>query len=223
MRGGVTILFIAGIASFVIASIIYGIWRERKRRQQLRQVADDLGLEYVAKGEHPLYSVVHDFRLFSHGRSRKRSKLIAGETDDLTIGVFDYAYTTSSGENSTTHRQSVVALHSDAIVIPCFNLRPQNMLDRLGAAMGLQDIDFENHPNFSQMFVLQGEDEAAIRTFFDGDWLDFLENYRGFSIEGRNGSLIFYKARYRIRPNEIKNYLGKAYEIYGHIIERSAG
>ncbi len=102
-------------------------------------------------------------------------------------------------------------------------LRPQNMLDRLGAAMGFQDIDFETHPNFSQMFVLQGEDEAAIRTFFDDEWLNFWENYRGFSIEGQNGSLIFYTANHRIRPNEIKNYLGKAYEIYGHILERSAG
>ena len=62
MRGGITILFIAGVGIFVIAWVIYGKWREKKRRQELMIVADELGLEYIPQGNHPLLDLIGDFK-----------------------------------------------------------------------------------------------------------------------------------------------------------------
>ena len=218
-----TMYVIVGVAVFIVGGIIYAKWHEYKRKQGLRKIAEDLGLDYVEDGKHHLFNSLSDLSLFSGGRSRKCSQMICGETDEVTIGIFDYTYHSGRGDDKRSYTQSVIALQSEQIKLPQFQMRPQSsILDILGSVLGIQNIDFETHPEFSKMFILQGNDEAAIREFFDADWLSFLERYKGFSLEGRNGALIFYCSNRQIRPSEIKDYLAKAYDIYGHIIERAA-
>ncbi len=217
------LLIYAGLALpvFVIVGKIVYAFLQHKRKKRLRQVADELGLAYIEDGNHTLLPSISDFSLFSTGRKGKCSKMICGETGELTIGIFDYTYVAGSGESTKRYTQSVIALSSEQIAIPRFNLRPQRILDKLISVLGIKDIEFEDYPEFSRMFFLQSNDEQGVRDFFDSEWIDFLTRFKGFSIEGRDGALIFYKSNKKVHPNQIKEYLSKAYDFFGHIVQRS--
>jgi len=214
------ILLVIGFIVSLVGILIYARWAEKQRKLALAEVAESLGLEYFPDGRPDLLNDISDFGLFNIGHSRKQTKVISGETDDVRIAIFDYRYTTGSGKNQSTRHQSVIALQSPQLQIPTFNMRPEGMFDKIGGALGFQDIDFPSHPNFSKMFVLQGPDETQIRDFFDDELLSQFEKLNGYTIAGRNGALIMYQAGKRIKPDQIKEYLGKAYEVFGWLIDR---
>ncbi len=153
--------------------------------------------------------------------ARKMSNLIQGDSGEVKIAIFDYQYTTGSGKNSNTHHQSIVALQSADLVCPDFSMRPEGMFDKIGSALGFQDIDFESHPKFSSLFVLQSSSEKAIREYFTPALLEFFEARPGISVEAQNGTLFFYRTRQRVKPHQIKDNLAEAYEVFGVMTDRS--
>ena len=209
---GVMILFFAATAWFSRAS-------NKKRTDALQAEAEAMGLQFNADGSEAS-NRFSEFRLMNIGRSRKSQNLISGDAGDVKISIFDYLYTTGSGKNRRTARQTVVALESAGINAPAFSMRRQgSFFDKIGKFFGGQDIDFESHPMFSEMFVLQGADEDAVRRFFTPALLTFFETKAGHSIEGGLGKMILYKANKRSAPEELKDMLASAYEVYGHIVD----
>ena len=69
------------------------------------------------------------------------------------------------------------------------------------------------------MFVLKGPDEDAIRSFFTLDLLNYFSTKVGHSIEGAPGQMVIYKNGERTKPENIKDLLASAYEVYGHIVD----
>lgn len=65
--------------------------------------------------------------------------------------------------------------------------------DKIGAAIGFQDIDFDNHPEFSRSFVLKGENEQAIRHFFDTKMLELFAKRKKSCVESRPGVFIYLR------------------------------
>ena len=159
------------------------------------------------------------FKLFDRGYSKKIENVISGDAGEVAISIFDYRYTTGSGKNKNTHRQSVISLSSPQLHCPDLRVRPENFFDRFGSALGFQDIDFEEFPKFSQLFVLQGDHEEQIRSFLKPPVIEWMENKPGISLEAVGQTLFFYRPRKRIKPEEIKDSLAEAYEIFGLLVD----
>jgi hypothetical protein len=178
-----------GIAVMIVAPVVGGIiWlvchREKKRTAALNVVASDIGLEFSATTNDELLAKMQAFSFFNQGRSRKMKNVMKANTDIPQLTIFDYQYTTGGGESSDTCRHTVVSMESDALSLPGFALHPEGWLfQKIGAALGMQDIDFEDHPEFSQSFVLQGDDEQAIRRFFDAEMRELFTQRKGISVE----------------------------------------
>ena len=191
--------FIAAFIVFIGGSMIWSHFREKKRRELLDQVANDMQLTYMKDGDHNLHEFFSSAKLFSTGRGRKLTNLIKGETDEVEIAIFDYQYTTGSGKNQTTHRRSVAGLRSTSLMpIPAFTMRPEGMLDKIGGAMGFQDFDFESHPRFSDMFDLQGSNEEEVRALFTPALLEFFEQKAGITIQTVPGGLLYFRGNRRL-------------------------
>ena len=47
----------------------------------------------------------------------------------------------------------------------------EKIFDRVIAFAGHKDIDFEMYPNFSKKFLVSGNDEQKIRSFFNGRYV----------------------------------------------------
>ena len=215
----VVLIFLA-FAIFIGGGIWYSMHAAKKRREGFIQAAEQMGLQSYPDGDSELMDRFAGFKLFSRGRARKMKNAILGDSGEVKIAIFDYQFTTGNGKQTQTHYQSVVSLQSNEIQCPDFTMRPENMLDKIGGAIGLQDIDFDSHPNFSKMFVLKSSDEPGIREYFKPSLLEFFETKKGISVEAAHGALFFYRPSRKIKPEEIKDYLAQAYEVYGALVDQ---
>jgi len=152
----VVLIFLA-FALFAGGAIWYSHHTSKKRREAFIETAEEMGLQSYPDGDSELMDRFAGFKLFSRGRARKMKNVVQGDSGEVKIAIFDYQFTTGSGKQTRTHYQSVVSLQSQEIQCPDFTMRPEGMLDKIGGAIGLQDIDFDSHPNFSKMFVLKSK------------------------------------------------------------------
>ena len=179
-----------------IVGLVY--YFDRKRTESLQELAVSLGLDFQPNGNPELQGRLAAFQLFNQGNSRKLRNLMVGETDEVSLAIFDYRYTTSSGENHQTVNQTVALMESEALQIPSFTMRPESFFHRLGEVFGLKDIDFETHPEFSKMFLLKSDQEEQVREYFDSSVLSFFETKQGISVEAQPGRGRFL----RVGPKE---------------------
>lgn len=213
------ILIFAGIILFVVLGIGWSFFAEKKRREAIGEMAEELGLTYTPNEDSVLRSSLEGFKLFNTGRSRKMYNVLSGDSGEVTLAIFDYKYTTGSGKNSQTHLQTVIAIQSQELNCPAFRMRPENIFDRVGSALGFQDIDFDEYPEFSKLFVLQGSNETAIRSFFTADLARFFESKKGHCVEAQAGCMLFYKSGKRRKPDQLKDLLAEGYEVFGMIAD----
>jgi len=214
-----TLLFFIVIALVIGASAWHAHKKSKERTAALEHQAGIMGLQFNPDGRE-VRDRLMGLNLMTAGRAQKAKNLISGDAGDVRISIFDYQYTTGSGKSSKTHIQTVVALESADIHAPVFSMRQQNaFLDKIGKFFGGQDIDFESHPTFSEMFVLKGPEETIIRNFFTHELLTFFETKVGHCVEGASGQMILYKNGERTNPENVKDLLASAYEVYGHIVD----
>ncbi len=209
------------VITLVIGGVIWSHFAEKKRREQLAEAATEMGLSFFPDGNSDLLMQLQSFKLFNRGRAKKMRNLIQGDSGEVKIAIFDYQFTTGSGKNSHTHRMSLAVLQSNQLKCPDFTMRPEGMFDKIGSAMGYQDIDFETHPEYSKLFVLQSSDEDAVRNFFKPSLLEFFEAKKGVSVEAQPGMMFFQRPGRRVKAEQLKDLLGEAYEVFGQMVDQA--
>ena len=214
------LIVLLGIAMVIGAVLVVHHQMEKKRRGELDEQAQAMGLTYVIDDDGSVFQRMSDFNLFQTGRSRKIKNLITGETDEVLLAIFDYQYTTGSGKNQQTSRQTVASMESELLEIPPFTMRPENMFHRIGGMLGMQDIDFDDSPDFSRAFLLKSPFEEQVRQFFDSEILNFFADRKGVCVEAQPGKLIFYRAGKRIKPVELTGFLEDGYQVFGLFADR---
>ena len=204
----------------LVVAIVWLVRRfEKKRTEALQAVATDVGLQFSATKNDELLAKMNAFSLFNKGRGRKMKNVMTTETDIARLTMFDYQYTTGGGQHSQTSRHTVVALESDVLKFPSFALRPEGVFQKVGAAIGMQDIDFEGHPEFSNSFVLTGDDEQSVRAFFDADVLELVAQQQGICVESGPGIFIYHCGGRR-KPEEILELMNEARTVHSVFVER---
>ena len=212
-------LLVVGIfvAVFVLAGgmMYWSYVANKKRIEGFEQEAEAMGLNFTQQPADSFMAHYGHFKLFNRGRRRGVSNLIEGDSGDVTLRIFDYKFTTGSGKQTRHHVQTIASLKSSQLNIPSLTIHPEGFFSRVGSKMGFQDIDFDSHPTFSKMFVLKGDNEEAIRNFLTPAALEYFEAHQGISLEASGDTLFFYNPNRRIKPEEIKDLLARAYEVFG--------
>lgn len=206
------------VIAIIVVWVAIGFYLEKRRAEALRKVAEDLRLTYsgTAGLAHAEISSLH---LGSQGHGVEIKNVMSGRAGETEVTIFDYEYTTGHGKNSTTHGQTVVRFRTADWQLPLFELRPEGLFSKLGAALGGQDIDFVSHPVFSKMFVLKSPSESDIRAFFTEALLSALERKKGISVEGHGSTLLFYRAGRKVNAKTIRALLEEAHGTYAHFAD----
>ena len=215
------LLIPVGVVSVIGVVIYLSHQAQKKRTSDIHLKAEELGLSYYEDGASRLAHTVDGFHLMSRGRAKKYRNVITAETPDVSITIFDYQFTTGSGKSTKTHHQTVTAIESLNLQLPTFRARPENMLDGVGNVFGLQDIDFDDHPGFSNAFVLKSDSEEATRKFFDFTVLEYFADKAKLSFEGTRNVFLFYEPRHRVQPENLKFLLEEGYRTYGVLRDRA--
>ncbi len=200
-------------ASILVAALVLVLTRryERRRSEALSAAALQHGMSYDAEGQPFTGQQVPAIELFNTGRTREARNVMRGSSGGNEITLFDYKYVTGSGKNQSVHQQTVAAFRLPGAGLPVFQLRHEGLFAKLASALGYQDIDFPDHPEFSRRYLLRGKDESAIRTAFSPALIDFFEQLapgeKWWTVEGAGDVLVIYRADARVRPEELAQFL----------------
>ena len=97
-----------------------------------------------------------------------------------------------------------------------------NLCDRIDSKLGYQNGGYDLAPKFSKLFILNGPDEPAIRSFFTPAVLDFFERHPKYSLEASGDTIFFYHTRKLCQPEELKDLLAQAREASSVLTEATA-
>lgn len=197
-----------------------GFFDDPQRTEQLRNVAHDLGMDFTPKEEYGMIGLLRDFNLFDKGTKKVITNLMTRTSPLMEdrFHIFDYRYTISTGKTSHTHRQTVMFINSKQLSMPEMLMKPEHFFNKIGNWLGLQqDIDFEEHKQFSDNYLLQGEDEPRIRRTMDQEEIiRFFTVEKDWYLESVGFYLIFYPQGRLLHPNEIKHFSNRGMLLFNN-------
>lgn len=194
---------------------------EEKRSKSMQVFAESLECSFIKKGPESFITRMEKFPLFTRGRSKRIRNLIEGQANGMNVKMLDYYFTVGSGRSSSTYSQTVLFFQSESLHIARFLIRPESVLDKVGSFFGGQDIDFDEFPQFSNMYVLQSEDEAACRSLFSEDLVRFFEANKGLCVQTAGDGFVLFCSKVKKSPKEMSAFLEKGFELCG--LFRAAG
>jgi hypothetical protein len=133
-----------------------------------------------------------------------------GQLEGVKAALFDYQYSVGHGKHRSTFNQSVVYFEPPNLNLPFFSLRPERTFHKIISALGYQDIDFGNRPDFSKQYLLRGPDEQAVRNAFSDAVLSSYETNPGTCTDGGGNQLFIFRQGYRIAPLEAQSFISWA-------------
>lgn len=191
-------ILLIGVAIAAVFVVVFAFQsrRWRRRRSAWERVALQLGLQPSPAPELPAEATT--LELFQRGRRQKLRGGAEGATWAGRALLADHEYTTGGGQSTHVHRQTVCIFQDPSLELPHFVLRPERaVIDRIVELFGAKDLDFEDDPTFSRAYVLNGEDEAAVRTVFTPSVRSLLVQLveERLHLEGRGDTLLLHRGR----------------------------
>lgn len=194
---------IAVVAVGAVVAVAGGVvvWQaaERRRREGLEHFALTRGLKFDVARRGGEQALAPSIALFAKGHSRRWGYTLAGTRNGTPYTAFEYAWTTGGGQHSHRHRVHGVLWEQNGDAFPVFVLEPEDFFARVGHLFGVQDIDFDDAPEFSRLYALKGTDEPAVRRLFTPGLRTTLAAESGQYVAG-GGRYLFWYAKGRL-PN----------------------
>lgn len=213
---------VIAIVVFAVISFVGGSIYEKKRAKGWEEIAQKPGMEFLGERNDVLSRYGH-MKVFQDGRSRTVKNAISVSSGEVRIVAGDFRFVTGSGKHKHTHHRTICVLESAMMNVTHCSLRPERkLLDAIGQKLGGQDIDFDEDPEFSKAFVLQGEDEPAVRELFDASIREWFTERAGrnFHFEALSNTLVFHSGR-RVPPSEAPNLMDQAIQIMKLLAKQS--
>lgn len=111
--------------------------------------------------------------------------------------------------------EGIFHFESPELDLPTFSLHEAEELQQMFVtAFGYSDINFEDHPDFSKKFLLNSDNQMAVRKLFSEKLIRFVEELDGINIEGSGNQLIAYRPFTRIETRNFKQHKQEATRIF---------
>ena len=198
-------VFIAGLESHVSTSpynralkisLDSRIEKLSPRQRRLQNLANENDFEYNIKVDWNT-SYLKKFHFFEIRPIERKSNCLRGKFEDLNVEweISDVTFNDGAAFSSETFNTTVMMLKLNKNM-PIFAMEKEGIIekifDRVIAFAGHKDIDFEMYPNFSKKFLVTGNDEQKIRSFFNDGLIDFFENKQIYHLESNGEALIIF-------------------------------
>lgn len=194
----------------------------KKRTADMSKLAFQLDMQFHDKEDYGLKNLLKQFQLFKMGHSRKVRNLMIKEDSwlDSQIAVFDYQYTIQAGNTPVIYYQTVFFTQSKKLSLPQFLIRPEKFFDKVGKFFNrTQDIEYEENPEFSKQFLIQGEEESLVKETITEDLAHFFTIEKKWHLEGMNYFLVFYQHNKKLKPEVIEDFYKKGMKLFDWLKE----
>ncbi len=199
----------------VVIAMIVGFFEERKRREALAALAARLGLEFSRGRLRKFDRRYPNYGFLRKGSNRYAENVIHGQMGEFGVETFDYHYETYStdaeGNTSTDHHRFSVLLLEAPFPLARLAIRPEGLLDKVSAAFGWDDINFES-AEFSRKFHVSADDRRWAYDVLHPRTIDHLlrSPRHPISLHGRH---LVVKTRDRLDAAELGRVLETGYHL----------
>lgn len=162
-----------------------------------------------------------DFPIQKGNRILFEENTLTKYSDHDRIDVSDMTLTSGAMQDKEDTQITVVHVSELNVNIPDFALEPEGLWSKFSELVGGKDIDFHEYPEFSKKYYLRGDNEDAIKGFFNERIVRFLENREQMHIECHKNKLLVYKKRDLMDVSEIE-YTVKFAEDFLEVVEAKA-
>ncbi|MHC4247646.1 MAG: hypothetical protein ACYS9X_00815 [Planctomycetota bacterium] len=220
------VLWLVGVMAAVVGVVMFVQWlATRARRGEFARLAGRLGLKLRRGAGKALLERVHRLPLFAKLRDRRIRHVIEGERDGKTVRLFDYARSGAGEPDQHPPGASVALIELPDAGFPRFMLRPEGLADRIAAAAGFEDIDFESD-EFSRQFYVTCDERRFAFDVITAKQMEFLLSLDELCVEARGPFLAFHR-RAVLSPPELEWLHGVALRFVSNIpdfvFERAEG
>ncbi len=202
MPGTIVVLFviIAGVLLYL------GYLQEKKRREALTRLAEQLGLRYEPDRDRGRMGGRYDeIDLLDKGSNRYTQNHLIGEIDGRPVVACDYHYETYStdhkGNRQTQHHHFGVVFVEVPLRMTQILIRGESLFDKIAGALGFEDIDFES-AEFSRRFHVAAHDRKFAFDLIHPRAMEYLLAHDGYSWEFDGQVIALYQSG-KFDPEEI--------------------
>ena len=167
-----------------------------QRQKRLKSLAIDKEYQYSSQIDwNTIY--LKKFHFFEIRPIERKYNCLKGTFKDSNVSweIADVTFNEGNAFTAETFNTTLMILNLNK-KLPTFTMEKEgvlgNIFDRVMAFTGYKDIDFEMYPNFSKKFLLMGENESEIRSFFTDEIIQFFENHQIYHLESNGESLVIF-------------------------------
>ena len=166
------------------------------RQKRLRNLATEKDYQYTSQVDwNTIY--LKKFHFFEIRPIERKYNCLRGAFKDLDVSweIADVTFNEGQAFTAETFNTTLMVLKLNK-KIPVFTMEKEGVLekifDRVMAFTGYKDIDFKMYPDFSRKFLLMGNNESEIRSFFTDEIIRFFENHQIYHLESNGEALIIF-------------------------------
>jgi len=176
------------------------------RQVDLRILAENTGLNFYPQKVRNV-AKYQDFPIQKGNKILYEENILSQYADYGKLEVSDITLSEGVRQEQNDLQMTVVHVSDLNLTIPDFALEPEGLWTKFSELTFGKDIDFKDHPEFSSRYYLRGDDEAAIRNFFNNGLIHFLETHEQLHIESHRNKLLVYMKREPLMTTEIQQVL----------------
>ena len=222
------LLFYFIMASAIILMLVIYIAR-RRRREDFIEAATALGFLSTTWISSDIYSSLVKFRLYNERSMLNPGPVVQTKLYGYNLSIVNVKMIWMKANERNAVTVAHVRLHDQKF--PDFSLESPTVLVMFNMDRLDNRIAFSEHPEFSKLFWLKGENEQAIRDFFTPQRIAFFEQkrkkYFGYGLklgpvglggrfpclETRGNEFIFFFESKAIAPKKLSGFINETIEI----------
>ncbi len=166
------------------------------RQVRLQNLANEKAYQFNHQVDwHTAY--LKHFHFFEIRPIERKSNCLKGTFKALEVSweIADVTFSEGAAFTAETFNTTLMVLKLNK-KIPVFTMEKEGVFekifDRVMAFTGYKDIDFEMYPDFSNKFLIMGNDESEIRSFFTPEIIRFFENHQIYHLESNGGAIVIF-------------------------------
>ncbi len=173
-----------------------------KRQEALKAYMEELGWDFRAESIHRSPDLEY-FPLFRTKTIDHVFNRCEGRDDGIRYKLFDVEYYEGVFIAKQVFRTTVLVIHMDR-EMPRFTLDKEGLFHRAAELIGFSYIELEAYPDFSRRFLLKGDNERAIKGFFERGLVRFFESNPYYHVQSTYESLLIFKRERLASISEVK-------------------
>ena len=196
-----------------------------QRQKRLENLATENNYQYNSQVDWNT-TYLKKFHFFEIRPIERKYNCLKGTFEDLNISweISDITFNEGKAFTAETFNTTIMILKLNQ-KIPIFSMEKEGVLgkifDKVMAFTGYKDIDFEMYPDFSNKFLLKGNNESEIRSFFKDEIIRFFENNHIYHLESNGESLIIFDKIKLARTDETIEFIKYGEELARVLNEKS--